>query len=58
MNPALLADHVKNVCMLNLRLCRVTRCAICPFEPEIVAAYPNLRHWFDSKRRDAERREQ
>ena len=54
MNPALLADHVKNVCKLNLRLYRVTRCAACPFEPEIVAAYPNLQHWFNSKRQDAE----
>ena len=56
MNKTLLADHVKNVCQLNLRLYRVVRCAACPFEPEIVEAYPNLRYWFDSKRQDAELR--
>ena len=56
MNQELLANHVKKVCKLNLVLYRVIRCATCPFEGDIVAAYPLLQHWFDSKRLDAKRR--
>lgn len=52
-NKALLADHVR-LCRRNLRSRRVKCCARCPFEDEIVDAYPKLRALFVAKR-DAQR---
>ena len=43
--------HVKSLCERNLRSDRVKCCAQCPFEDEIVAAYPHLAGYFRRKRR-------
>jgi hypothetical protein len=45
-----LEKHV-HLCIRNLASDRVKCCATCPFEDQIVAAYPELRGWFRNKRR-------
>jgi len=42
--------HIK-LCKRNLRNKRVKCCAICPFEEEILAHYPELAEGFRAKRK-------
>lgn len=51
MNKVRLARHVK-LCRRNLGSPRVKCCAACPFEEEIVREYPELKQWFQAKRKD------
>ena len=44
-----LRKHVR-LCKRNLRSRRVRCCATCPFEDEIVAAFPEMKAMFDEKR--------
>lgn len=53
MNADRLAHHVA-LCRRNLCSPRVKCCAGCPFEEEIVAAYPELAALFKAKRETVE----
>ncbi len=48
-----LKSHIR-LCRRNLRSDRVKCCATCPFEEEIVAAYPDMEKEFMHKRRERE----
>lgn len=50
MDGRLLDDHVKKLCMKNLADDRVSCCAICPFEEEIIKYFPSLVPSFNRKR--------
>lgn len=50
MNLKKLQQHVK-LCRRNLKSHRVTCCANCPFEDEIVAQFPALKKLFVEKRK-------
>ena len=56
MDQKLLAEHVKR-CRLNLRIKRITVCARCPFQEEIVRAYPDMKALFLGKQSDTARTE-
>jgi hypothetical protein len=59
MDPDRLSEHVKRLCVRNLKSGRVVVCAACPFEEIIVERHPELADMFDAKRKMlAEREEQ
>lgn len=46
----ILRQHIKKVCIPNLKNEEVVCCGICPFEDEILEERPDLRDYFVGKR--------
>ena len=55
MDKEKLKEHI-HLCHKNLRSLRVKCCATCPFEEEIVGAYPEMGFLFKWKREYNEKR--
>lgn len=55
MDAIKLETHIK-LCKRNLKSSRVKCCGNCPFEEEIIGAYPELALSFEAKRKQAAHR--